>query len=76
MVACNSTLNTCGKVYDQIQLFVYVLNDLQAENAVYFFYQDLTMMTSFCINGMVKIFPGCLYKVNIKKKMFLLSYNT
>lgn len=63
MVACNSTLNICGKVYDQIQLFVYVLNGLLAENEVYFFYQDLTMMTSFCIDGMVKIFPGYLYKV-------------
>lgn len=61
MVAYNSTLNTCGKVYDQIQLSVYVLNGLQAENVVYFFYQDLTTMTSFCIDGMVKIFPCYLY---------------
>jgi len=66
MVACNSTLNICGKVYDQIQLSVYVLNGLQAENEVYFFYQDLTMKTSFCINGMVKIFLGSLYKIIAK----------
>lgn len=75
MVACNSILNTCGKVYDQIQLSEYVLNGQQAENAVYFFYQDLTMMTSFCINEMAKIFHGYLYKVVIKI-MFLILYNT
>jgi len=60
MVACNSTLNICGKVYDQIQLSVYVLNGLQAENEVYFSYQDLTMMTSFYIDGMAKIVHGYL----------------
>lgn len=75
MVACNSTLNTCGKVYDQIQLSECVLNGQQAVNAVYFFYQDLTMMTSFCINEMAKIFPGYLYKVVIKI-VFLILYNT
>jgi len=75
MVACNSTLNTCGKVYDQIQLFEYVLNGQQVENVVCFFYQDLTMMTSFCINEMAKIFLGYLYKVVIKI-MFLILYNT
>jgi len=74
MVACNNIPNTCGKVYDQNQLSVYVLNGLQVENVVYFFYQDLTTLTSFYTDEMVKIFHDYLYKVisiNLKNTVFI-----